>query len=67
MHFATLTLRHADGTTLWTGSALEFVRANDLDRDDVADMCDTLRYEQPAQWFVGGGAQPLMYVQAVPR
>lgn len=67
MVFATLKLCDEDGTQLWTGSALEFVRANDLDRDDVAEMCDALRYEQPSQWFVGGGAQPLMYVQVVPR
>ena len=65
MNIPTLVLMTEYGAYIWEGSALEFCRANHLGRDDVADMCATLRGQPnmpPEPWTIGGGAAPLMYV-----
>lgn len=59
MRVATLSVLDAAGAEVWTGSAREFIRANDMSRDDVAEMVAILRGvpgEPPQTYVVGGGA-----------
>lgn len=70
MHIATLSVLDDAGAEVWTGSALEFIRANDMTRDDVAEMVATLRGvpgEPPQPYTVGGGAAALFHVHLVER
>jgi len=62
---AILTVLDDAGHPVWEGSALEFARANEMTRDDVAEMVACLRGvpgEPPEPYVVGGGAAQLFYV-----
>lgn len=68
MNIATLSIQDGAGQEVWTGSALEFIRANDMTRDDVAEMVAVLRGapgEPPQTYVVGGGAAAEFHVLLV--
>jgi len=68
MKIATLAVMNDDGHQVWTGSALDFVRANQLSRDEVTEMCATLRGVPgmpPEPCIMGGGAAATSYVLLV--
>lgn len=67
MRIATLAVMSDDGHQVWSGSALEFVRANGLDRFEVIEMVAVLRGVpgSPPEPFIGGGAAALSYVHLV--
>lgn len=70
MHIATLSVLDDAGYAWWTGSALDFIRANRMTRDEVAEMVSTLRGvpgKPPQPYTVGGGAAPALYVHLVER
>ena len=59
MKIPTLAILDSAGALVWTGSALDFARANSLDADARRDLCATLRGSpdrSPEPWTVGGGA-----------
>lgn len=65
MRFATVSVLDAEGAPVWDGSAREFIRANSMTRDQVAEMVAVLRGEPgmpPEPYMVGGGAAPLFTV-----
>lgn len=68
MQIATLCVMDEAGHPVWDGSALEFIRANELNREQVAEMVAVLRGEPgmpPEPYTVGGGAAALFYVSLV--
>lgn len=65
MRFATVSVLDAEGAPVWDGSALEFIRANSMTREQAAEMVAVLRGEPgmpPEPYMVGGGAAPLFTV-----
>lgn len=67
MIHATMMIEH-DGEPLWTGSLYAFARANDLTREEVAELVRDLRTlnegrPQPASF--GGGAAPLFHIHLI--
>lgn len=68
MRIATLAVMSDDGHQVWSGSALEFIRANEMSRDDVTEMVAVLRGVPgmpPEPYIVGGGAAAASYVSLV--
>ena len=68
MNIATLSVLDDAGYVWWTGSALEFIRANRMTRDEVTEMVATLRGvpgEPPQPYTVGGGAAAELHVLLV--
>lgn len=68
MRIATLAVMSDDGHQVWSGSALEFIRANEMSRDDVTEMVAVLRGVPgmpPEPYIMGGGAAATSYVMLV--
>lgn len=67
MKLAQVALLDEQGRNVWFGSLRGFFRANDMGREERADIIAQLRpcEDRPSAACIGGGAAPVFYVSVV--